>query len=73
MRDPVGPEVRRDLRLRFTKKRPPKDASEGVAHLSTLRFLQNRGQCVEQEFIANRVSDEIVNSFAVIDFTIIQT
>src|SRR5205807_5570091 len=31
MCDPVGPEVRRDLRPRFTKKRPPKDASEGVA------------------------------------------
>jgi hypothetical protein len=73
MCDPVGPEVRRDLRPRFTKKRAPNDGSEGVVYLSTLRFLQSRGQCVEREFIANRVSDEIVNSFAVIDFTIIQT
>jgi hypothetical protein len=39
MCDPVGPEVRRDLRPRFTKKRPPKDASEGVVHLSSLRFF----------------------------------
>ena len=47
MRDPVGPEVRRDLRPRFTKKRPPKDASEGVVHLSTLRFFDSRHSSAE--------------------------